>query len=594
MKVLLANPPWYEKANCENNGFMGVRAGSRWPHKHMGNEKNEYRPFPFFMAITGALLEKNGIIVDIRDSINLCETTEEYLEYVKQFNPYLIVQETSTNSLKYDLMIADMIKKCLPNTKICFTGIHAGLEEENFLRENNNIDYTIFGEYEYPVLELIEYLEGKRNVENVSSLIYRDGLWYKKNKRMASTDIKKLPWPNREFASRGYADKFCGLDEPQLQMYTSRGCPFHCNFCVWPQVIYGNHRYRMREVNDIIDEIKSELSKKEYRSIYFDDDAINVNKKHILELCKAMKLNNLNSIKWGCMCRADLMDDEILTALKEAGCVAVKYGVESFDQDVINKAGKGMDVCKNLEMIQRTRNIYKIRTHLTYCVGLLGDTRDTVERTLGKALEIDCDSAQFSIASPFPGSKLWDVCLENGWIGEKDYETLDGANKSIIPIEGISPEELEKMVSDTVEKANKKFSDMVPPEYMDEKKIKQWVKYVGKNRRILITCTTQRSRVVRIYNELEKENEVYILAERKWKSDLAKEIPENNIVLIRNGKIDLSIADVLNGIGLNFFDDIIIPIRGGIYRKDEYNNVREVLEEFGKISYIDEFADING
>ena len=134
MKIFLSNAPWYEVGE---KGFLGVRAGSRWPHKWNYNSsmKIEYRPFPFFMATASAILKQHGFDVEFRDSIESGDTFEDYLCLLKKSAPDYIVMETSTPSLKNDLDLAKKIKEELPETNIIFTGLHVEVAQESFLEK---------------------------------------------------------------------------------------------------------------------------------------------------------------------------------------------------------------------------------------------------------------------------------------------------------------------------------------------------------------------------------------------------------------------------------------------------------------------------
>ena len=595
MKIFLSNAPWYEEGE---NGFLGVRAGSRWPHKWNYNSsmKIEYRPFPFFMATASALLKKNGFDVEFRDSIESGDTLEKFYEILKKSSPDYILMETSTPSLKNDLDVSRRIKRELPESKIIFTGLHVEIAEEAFLEKYPWIDFTIYGEYEIPLLRLMEIIKSGGDMSDVPAVIYRNGNIIKKNERGKAVPMSELPWPDRDSIPTDYYDGMNGLEEPQLQMHTSRGCPYHCNFCVWPQLVYGDHIYRMRDPHDIIDEILDNMKKVDYRSIYFDDDAININKKHILELCRLIKENGIDKkVKWGCMARADLMDDEILAALKDSGCYSVKYGVETFNQEILDKTGKSMDIEKNKENVRKTREEYGIKVHLTYCLGLLGDTEETVKDTIEKALELGADSRQFSIATPYPGSRLWDIYKENGWIASDDYSLFDGHNTAVSSQGNLTPERLSELRMYAEDEDRKQHAVRLPLEFMMRENRGKIFDVVGRGKRVLITCTTRRGIVNELYRMIsEKGNEVYVIASGEWKSSLEC-IPADRLCLLREGT-RLDKAGLSKEISVfkdeRKIDTVIIPTRG--LGECGYDNVIDFAHEItDRIIKIDEFAKVS-
>ena len=592
MKVFLSNAPWYEVGE---KGFLGVRAGSRWPHKWNYNPsmRIEYRPFPFFMATASALLKKNGFDVEFRDSIESGDTYEEYYHILERSHPDYVLLETSTPSLKNDLDIAKKIKEELPDSMIIFTGLHVEIAQEEFLKKYPWIDFTIYGEYEMPLLRLMEAIRERKPFSNVPAIVFRDGDIIKKTERGESVSMSELPWPDRDSIPTDYYDGMNGLGEPQLQMHTSRGCPYHCNFCVWPQLVYGNHLYRMRDPQDIINEILTNLEKIDYKSIYFDDDAININKEHILELCRLIKEHGIDKrVKWGCMARADLMDDEILAALKDSGCYSVKYGVETFNQEILDRTGKSMDINKNMENVKKTREKYGIKVHLTYCLGLLGDTEETVKDTIEKALELGADSRQFSIATPYPGSVLWDIYKENGWIASDDYSLFDGHNTAVSSQGTLTPERLSQLREYAEEQDRKQHAVRLPLEFMFKDRREEILSSVGRSKKVLITCTTRRGIINELYRMLQENgNEVYVIASAEWKTSLDAISADRLRILPEGSRFDKTALKAdedyyRENVGI---DMVLIPTRG--LGDCGYENVVDFAKEISEqIIKVNEFA----
>ncbi|MDP2940278.1 MAG: cobalamin-dependent protein, partial [Candidatus Omnitrophota bacterium] len=166
MKILLLNPPW------NVGGKKGVRAGSRWPHLKTDQER-DYLPFPFFLAYTSSLLKQNKFDVHLIDAIAEDLTDEEFFERIKKFSPTVILIETSTPSLELDLGYAKKIKKFL-DSKIVFVGCDNNITNPQFLLDNSFIDFVIYGEYEFPFLNLVKGLKKGLDLNKVPGLIYRD------------------------------------------------------------------------------------------------------------------------------------------------------------------------------------------------------------------------------------------------------------------------------------------------------------------------------------------------------------------------------------------------------------------------------------
>jgi radical SAM superfamily enzyme YgiQ (UPF0313 family) len=232
------------------------------------------------------------------------------------------------------------------------------------------------------------------------------------------------------------------MRSPGVQMMASRGCPFQCGFCLWPQVMYQGHHYRFRLVDDVVNEMEYLVKEKGFKSVYFDDDTFNIGSDRMLEFCRAIKKKGLETTPWAIMARPDLMSEQVLRAMKDAGLWAVKYGVESADQELVNRINKAMDLKKTEQMIRLTQK-FGIRTHLTFTFGLLGETKQTIEKTIRWALELDPFSVQFSITTPFPGTSYHQILEKDGMLVSKNLSDYDGHAKSVIKLPTLSPQDLE-------------------------------------------------------------------------------------------------------------------------------------------------------
>ncbi|MDD4909321.1 MAG: radical SAM protein [Candidatus Omnitrophica bacterium] len=433
MKISLVNLPW------RSFGREGVRAGSRWPHLKARSEK-EYLPFPFFLAYAAALLKKNGFNARLIDAIASGLSYRRFSRRMRSSRPDILVCETSTVTLKHDLRV---LKGLGSKAEIILCGPDVNIRRPDFLRENGFIKYVLSGEYEFTLLELLQHLDEGRGLDEVKGIIYRSNGGVKINPARPLVDLDRLPWPLREgLPMSRYNDAPGDIPIPSVQMMASRGCPFRCKFCLWPQVMYQGSHYRARSVVDVVDEMEYLVRNSGYRSVYFDDDTFNCGKERMLGLCAEIKKRGLN-IFWAIMARADLMDEEILVNMKEAGLFAVKYGVESADNSLLDNINKGMSLEKTEAVIKMTRAL-GIKTHLTFTLGLPGETRQTIKKTVDFALKADPESLQFSLATPFPGTEFYREMKENGRIISADWARYDGSRSSALAYDDLSAGELER------------------------------------------------------------------------------------------------------------------------------------------------------
>lgn len=438
MKIFLGNSPWSKK------GFYGVRAGSRWPH--FEKETTEYMPFPFFLAYAAALLEEDGFEVLLVDAIAEKISEEQFVRKIEAFGPDLILLEVSTISIAVDLALAKKLRKKLSRSvKLALCGLHALMYKTNFLEENQSVDFVLFGEYEYTIQELIVALTDGKPLGDIGGLIFRlsSGEVVKNPRRPLISDLDKLPWPARHFLPIfNYHDEPGSIPTPSVQIWTSRGCPFKCIYCAWPQIMYGDNSYRTRRPARVVDEIEWLIDRWGFKSFYIDDDTFNIGKERVLEFCRLLRERHVN-VPWAAMARADKMDREMLEEMVKSGLAAIKYGVESASQELIDRSGKNLDLQQALRVIKMTREM-GVKFHLTFMFGLPGETEKTIEETIRMARELDPESLQFTICTPFPGSAYYYLLEKEGCILTRDWSRYDGYSTSVIRSEDLGPGELEK------------------------------------------------------------------------------------------------------------------------------------------------------
>ncbi|MFH1191636.1 MAG: radical SAM protein [Candidatus Omnitrophota bacterium] len=441
MRVLLLNLPWHE------NGRLGVRAGSRWSFtsKPGKDGRIHYIPFPFFLAYAAALLKKGNREVRLIDAIAAGTDESTLIEEIKSYNPGLIVVETSTPSFKNDLKIIKDIHNHLPDCQVAISGPHATVFCEQILKEYNFINYILIGEYERILSDLVNCLENNLGLDSILGLSYRKGDKIIINQSKPAIDnLDNLPWPEREtLPMYKYNDAFCDLPEPNVQMWASRGCSFGCIFCLWPQVIYREHKYRKRNPVDVVDEMEYLINRFNFKAVYFDDDVFNIDRSHVLNICKGIKTRKIK-IPWAAMARADLMDEELLKFLSDAGLYAVKYGIESANQDILNFCKKKMDLSKVHKVIKITKRL-GIKVHLTFCLGLPGETKLTIQETTRFIQDVRPDSLQFSFATSFPGTEYFEYLKDRGWLLSGDWSDYDGNYKCIVKTEELASKEIEEI-----------------------------------------------------------------------------------------------------------------------------------------------------
>ena len=171
----------------------------------------------------------------------------------------------------------------------------------------------------------------------------------------------------------------------------------------------------------------------------------------MLELAEGIKKRGLDAYPWSMMARADCMNDKMLEALKDAGLYSIKYGVESISEALVDSCEKGTNLKKFRRAIEYTKEL-GIKLHLTFMFGIPEETEETIDETLQFAMDIAPESAQFSLCTPFPGTKFYKQCEDNGWLTTKDWGRFLGSDEAVVSTPWLSAEALQRKYEEAREK----------------------------------------------------------------------------------------------------------------------------------------------
>ena len=395
----------------------GVRAGSRWPFT-MDQPVSNYAPYPFFMGYAASNLREHGFEVNILDAV--AEDEYDYQKFLKQIKleePDLVVIECSTPTIDIDVWFANKVAEF---SKVALAGPHLNENTVGEIRSDNpNISFYLLGEYILSSLKMAQsQISGVYNSEVLK-------------------DLDTFPFPFRDFKSiTKYFDPSMPTPKPQLAMYGSKGCPFKCTFCSWPQTMYfGN--VALRSPDKIAEEIRDAIEKHGFRSIFFDDDTFNLGTKRISKLCDYLKEIGL---PWTMMGRLDISPDWLYDKMVESGCVGMRFGVETFNIDVLKNIEKGIerrDFKKTLEYICLTYP--EVMIHITMMSDMPGQTAEDTEidmkiiKEMGFSNDNIFRTYQLSKCAPFPGTKLYEQMetkLDEATL--KTYTLYDGGQDTIM------------------------------------------------------------------------------------------------------------------------------------------------------------------
>ena len=408
MKVLFSNPPWWagESTGFNEHGApytvytAGVRAGSRWPFTlniHTPPDSfqlGSYLPYPFFLGYATTYAAKHtGASVAFRDSIALRESYASYLSYVAAEKFDFIVIESASPSWEHDAGLIRMLKMQLPQCKIVIAGPIASKGEA--LLESLPIHACIHGEYEKGVVRVLGGESGMIDFDLLS---------------VEEMNAAPFPYYDPVYAHRYIDANPKGFQFPQAQVWSSRGCPYKCIFCVWPATMTGNDpdgtkkRTVRHYSGDYMEAFLGELAGRYgYRSIYFDDDTFNLGDRHVEAMCAVMRKIGL---PWAAMCRADTIRLDLWAEMKASGCYGVKIGFESGNQHVVDTI-----VNKRLNLEQARVAVAEMKrvgltVHGTFTYGLPGETPAQMQDTRRYADSLGLDTRQESGCAEIEGTPL--------------------------------------------------------------------------------------------------------------------------------------------------------------------------------------------
>ncbi|MEF3279765.1 MAG: B12-binding domain-containing radical SAM protein [Elusimicrobiota bacterium] len=394
----------------------GVRAGSRWPWTM------EIPPgalhYPFIMAYAASYLRSKGFEVNILDAVAEEEYDyDKFLDKIKKEAPDIVIAECSTPTIDIDVWFAKKVAKFF---KVALAGSH--LNEETIKEIQHNapeIKYFLCGEY---ILNTYELVKSRKEGVYPSKVV---------------EDLDSIPFPFRDYKSATkYYDPTMPTKRPQLQIYSSKGCPFRCVFCMWPQIMYHGV-VSLRRPQKVYEEINECIRKYGFKSIFFDDDTFNIGTERISLLCDYLKKIGL---PWTMMGRIDISPDWLFDKMVDSGCVGMRFGVETFNLDVLRRINKGIERIDFKSTLNRISKKYPgLMIHLTMMKDLPGQSEEIhnedmkILKAMGFSESNIFRSYQIASCAPFPGTRLYEELKSKVDVEIlKDYKSYDGSKDTVM------------------------------------------------------------------------------------------------------------------------------------------------------------------
>ncbi len=359
----------------------------------------------------------------------------------------LFVVDSTTPSIYEDVAFAAGLKDAYPEALVILVGTHVSTLPEETLGLSDKIDAVARKEYDLIVEGLADALNRGQDWRGVKGLTYRDedGSIRSNEDMPYITDMDDVPFASAFI--KKHLDVYDYFNPtavyPEIQIFTGRGCPFHCYFCLYPQTMHG-HKYRFRSPESVVAEFEYIAGNfPEVKEVIIEDDTFTADTGRVREVCRLLIEKGLNKrLQWMANARVTL-DYETMVQMHKAGCRLLLPGFESGSQTILNNIKKGTKVEQFKPFVDNARKA-GMQVHGCFIVGNKGETRETMQETLNVALTLKLDTAQFYPLMPFPGTEAYDWAVSQGYLSGKytDYLKEDGNHNTSMHIGDISAQEL--------------------------------------------------------------------------------------------------------------------------------------------------------
>jgi len=398
MKITLVNPPYPPSV-----------------HSHP--------PFiPLGIAYLGAVAEREGHEVTVIDCQAEKLSYEAFRSRLEQ-NPSDLVGVTATTLLyKSAMQLVAIAKQVHPQAVTMLGGSHGTFWDENALDEYPSLDVVVRREGEATFIELLDKLQSKTSFNNVLGITFRskESKITRNPDRPFLEDLDSLPFPAHHLLP---LETLKRMGKVLFPLITSRGCVYWCDFCSTVRMF--GRGYRMRSPKNVVDEMEMVHSNYGISQVTFYDDAFTVNRDRVLKICEELHTRKLK-IEWDCGTRVDMVDRELLKTMRDAGCIAVWLGVESGSETILGAMNKSIKL-NQTRLAYKTAHEVGLMTIANTVLGFPGETEQTARETINFVKELNPDDVGFYVATPYPGTPMYEQVKKNGWLRVTDFDKYDTA-----------------------------------------------------------------------------------------------------------------------------------------------------------------------
>ncbi|SDP48546.1 B12-binding domain-containing radical SAM protein [Desulforhopalus singaporensis] len=392
---------------------------------------------PLGLASISAYLTENGCDNDIVDCYAHPHSDVLIADYLKRYRPQFIGFSCTTSTFLDGVRLAEAARKVLPEIRVVFGGVHVSALKEQILARFPVIDYAVVGEGEETLRELVVTPENNRG--EVSGLVLRgdDGIPFFTGRRKQQLDLDTLPFP-AYYKLAGYPEAyslpiFNYPKAPNGSCLSSRGCPYACSYC--DRSVF-NRTFRYNSADYMYRHMRYLNERYGLRHLNFYDDQFTFNRRRVVDFCQKI-IDKPLGMTFNCAARAEHLDYELLTLMKQAGCWMISLGIETGDPDLLAMHRQNPD----LEMMREKIGLIKkagIRVKGLLMMGLPGETEDSIAKSRNYVYSIPIDDFNLAKFTPFPGSPIYEKiksCGEQLGSFDEDWEKMDCMQFRFVPKE---------------------------------------------------------------------------------------------------------------------------------------------------------------
>jgi anaerobic magnesium-protoporphyrin IX monomethyl ester cyclase len=406
MRTLLINPPY---------------PFTEWPNMPLG------------LSYVAAVLEKNGVEVQVLDLLVSQYSEEKVRRCMAEFSPEVVGITAVTMNYPASSNILKLCKRFDENVITVIGGPHVTFCAEQTLREAPWIDIVVLAQGEYTMLDIVS---GKKPPE-IAGLVFRDGDgMVTTGDRPWIENLDELPLPARHlFPLAKYRAFNAGGS-----LITGRGCPFNCIFCAGHRMT--GRRVRLRNAKSVVDEMQM-VQELGFKEIYIEDDLLTFNHAHVNAICDEILSRNLK-IRWNAFSRVDTITRELLKRMKGAGCYGLVYGVESGNQEILDRVKKKITLKKIKQAVALTKET-GMSAVTSFILGLPGETRKTMRQSYDLAKSLNAPYC-LHVLAPFPGTEVREKAKEYGITVLTDDWSKYDANRVVTTTPGAGAKDVQEIL----------------------------------------------------------------------------------------------------------------------------------------------------